>query len=235
MSRLLKRPVNFQRPAQARIGRWYELKNLSTDVAEVAIYDEIGLWGITASDFVKDLQSVTAKTVALHINSPGGDVFDGLAILNALRQHPANVEVTIDGLAASAASFIAMAGNSIRIAPQAMVMIHDAAGVVVGNAEDMIDMADLLDKTSNNIAAVYAQRAGGTVEDWRAAMKAETWYSDQEAVDAGLVDEVLTAQQDAPENAAPVLPVARIPEPQPSPAWDFDIREAIKQAKESAA
>ncbi|MEU0411718.1 head maturation protease, ClpP-related [Streptomyces griseorubiginosus] len=235
MSRLFKRPLNFQRPAQARIGRWYELKNLSADVAEIAIYDEIGMWGITASDFVKDIQSVTAQQIALHINSPGGDVFDGLAILNALRQHPANVSVTIDGLAASAASFIAMAGDTVRIAPQAMVMIHDASGVVVGNAEDMLDMADLLDKTSNNIAAVYAQRAGGTVEDWRAAMKAETWYSDQEAVDAGLVDEILQTSQDTPEDVAPVRLVARAPEPQPSVAWDFDISEAIKQAKESAA
>lgn len=235
MSRLWKRPVNFQRPAQARIGRWYELKNLSTDVAEVTIYDEIGAWGITASEFSKDLQSVTAKKISLHINSPGGDVFDGLAILNALRQHPANVDVTIDGLAASAASFIAMAGDSIKIAPQAMVMIHDASGVVVGNADDMLDMADLLDKTSNNIAAVYAQRTGGTVEDWRAAMKTETWYSDQEAVDAGLADEILQTGQDAPEDVSPVRLVARAPEPQPSPAWDFDIREAIKQAKESAA
>lgn len=185
------RPVNFQRPAKAQVGRWYEIKNIAAERAEVSIYDEIGFWGITASDFVRDLQSVQAKSIELHISSPGGDVFDGIAILNALRQHPAKVDVVIDGLAASAASFIAMAGDTVKVAPNAMIMIHEASGVVIGNAEDMIEMAALLDKTSENIANVYAQRAGGTAEDWRAAMRVETWYTDQEAVDAGLADEIL--------------------------------------------
>src|SRR5687768_7982024 len=155
------RPVNFQRPAQAKVGRWYEIKNLAADVAEVSIYDEIGFWGVTASDFVRDIQSVSAKSLTLHINSPGGDVFDGIAILNALRQHPAEVHVVIDGLAASAASFIAMAGDTITMAPNAMMMIHEASGLVIGNAQEMTEMAALLDKTSANIANVYAQRAGG--------------------------------------------------------------------------
>jgi ATP-dependent protease ClpP protease subunit len=188
------RPANFQRPAQAKVGRWYEIKNIATDVAEVSIYDEIGFWGVTASDFVRDLQGVQAKSITLHVNSPGGDVFDGIAILNALRQHPARVEVVIDGLAASAASFIAMAGDSVVMAPNAMMMIHEASGVVFGNAEEMTEMAALLDKTSANIAQVYAQRAGGDPEDWRQAMRAETWYSDQEAVDAGLADAILGAE-----------------------------------------
>lgn len=188
------RPINFQRPAQAQVGRWYEIKNIATDRAEVAIYDEIGFWGVTASDFVRDLQGVQAKNITLHINSPGGDVFDGIAILNALRQHSATVDVVIDGLAASAASFIAMAGDTITMAPNAMIMIHEASGLVIGNAEDMTEMAALLDKTSANIANVYAQRAGGTAEDWRQAMRVETWYSDQEAVDAGLADAILGAE-----------------------------------------
>lgn len=190
----LKRPMNFQRPPQAKAGHWYEIKNISADVAEMAIYDEIGYWGVTASELVKELQSVSAKTINLHINSPGGDVWDGLAILNALRQHTASVNVTIDGVAASAASFIAMAGDSVKIAPQAMIMIHDASGMVYGNAEDMTEMAALLDKTSGNIAAVYAQRAGKDVEYWREQMRAETWYTDQEALDAGLVDSILGSE-----------------------------------------
>ncbi|MGA5116861.1 head maturation protease, ClpP-related [Streptomyces pseudogriseolus] len=219
------------------VGSWFAIKNITTDTASMAIYDEIGAWGVTASDFVNELNSVAAKRINLSISSPGGDVFDGLAILNALRQHPATVEVTIDGLAASAASFIAMAGDTIRIAPQAMVMIHDASGVVIGNAEDMLDMADLLDKTSDNIAAVYAQRAGGTVEDWRAAMKAETWYSDQEAVDAGLADEILSSgtSDAAPTNAAPVA-VQALAEPTTPVSWDdLDLDpETIRQALKGA-
>jgi ATP-dependent protease ClpP protease subunit len=127
----------------------------------------------------------------------------------------------VDGVAASAASFIAMAGDSIKMAPQSMMMIHDAAGLVIGNADDMREMAALLEKTSDNIAAVYAQRAKGTQEDWRAAMKAETWYTDQEAVDAGLADEILSEDepQQQPKNA--------VPEPF---SLGFDLLSAVKEA-----
>jgi ATP-dependent Clp endopeptidase proteolytic subunit ClpP len=221
------RPLNFQRPSQAQIGRWYEIKNLATDTVEVSIFDEIGYWGVTASDFVKDLQGVSAKNITLHINSPGGDVFDGLAILNSLRQHPATVNVIIDGLAASAASFIAMAGDSVVIAPNAMVMIHEASGLVMGNSQDMTEMAALLDKTSANIASVYAQRAGGDVESWRQAMRTETWYSDQEAVDAGLADQILGADSPTARSAAKpqavVQPVVANASEPVSPQVDNDV------------
>ncbi len=196
------RPYNFQRPPQARVGHWYEIKNIAADVAEVSIYDEIGYWGVTASEFVKEIQSVAAKTLTLRINSPGGDVFDGIAILNSLRQHPATVNVVIDGLAASAASFIAMAGDTVTMAPNSMLMIHEASGMVLGNSQDMADMAALLDKTSANIANVYAQRAGGDAEDWRAAMRAETWFTDQEAVTAGLADSILGSDEPVARAAA---------------------------------
>lgn len=219
------RPVAFQRPQQARIGRWYEIKNLAAETASIAIYDEIGMWGVTASDFVNELKGITARTISLSINSPGGDVFDGLAILNSLRQHPAAVNVVIDGVAASAASFIAMAGDSVKIAPQAMMMIHDASGLVVGNSRDMEEMAALLDKTSDNIASVYAQRAGGTQAEWRAAMKAETWYTDQEAVEAGLADEILS--EDAP--AEKPKKATNQTESRPR-AFDFDVLSAVKEA-----
>ncbi len=189
-----KRPYNFQ--PTGRVGTWYSVKNISTDLAEVNIYDEIGFYGVTATNFVEDLRAVQAGTISLRINSPGGEVFDGLAILNALRSHPAKVHVTVDGLAASAASFIAMAGDVIEMAPQSMMMIHDAQGLAMGNASTLRELADMLDKTSNNIAAVYAQRTGKPVDHWREQMLAESWYTDQEAVDAGLSDRVVTA--DAP-------------------------------------
>lgn len=218
----IKRPKNF-RPT-GKVGNWFEVKNLAPDVASVYIYDEIGAYGVTASDFAAELRGVTAKTIELHISSPGGDVFDGLAILNSLRQHTATINVTVDGIAASAASFIAMAGDKVRMAPQSVMMIHDASGLVIGNSRDMQEMANLLEKTSDNIAAVYAKRAGGDPEEWREAMRAETWYSDQEAVAAGLADEVVGSEADdedsTPDDTAE----------QPSAAWDFDIAALVKEA-----
>jgi ClpP class serine protease len=127
-------------------------------------------------------------TIELHINSPGGDVWDGIAIYNALCNHPASVLSYVDGIAASAASFIAQAGGKVSIARNGTMMIHDAEGICIGNAADMTEMADLLDKASNNIADIYAQRCS-TVLQWRKAMKATSWYVGQEAVDAGLADE----------------------------------------------
>jgi ClpP class serine protease len=100
----------------------------------------------------------------------------------------------VDGLAASIASVIAMAGDRIVMAPNSQLMIHDGSGLCIGNAAEMRQMAELLDRQSNNIAEVYANRAGGTAEDWRALMEAETWYTAQEAVDAGLADEVASTR-----------------------------------------
>src|SRR3546814_15603661 len=90
----IARPKNF-RPT-GKVGNWFEIKNVAPDVAQVYIYDEIGLWGVTASDFAAELRGVTANTIDLHISSPGGDVFDGLAILNSLRQHKATVNVVVE-------------------------------------------------------------------------------------------------------------------------------------------
>lgn len=209
------RPANF-RP---RATSWYEIRNLADSRAEIALYDEIGAWGVSASAFVDELRALNASSITLRISSPGGDVHDGLLMLNALRQHPADIDVVIEGLAASAASFIAMAGDTVMIAPQAMVMIHDAAGLCMGNAEDMFEMANLLDKHSDNIAAIYSQKAGGTVEDWRAKMREETWYTDQEAVDAGLADGVLGED-------APVPPEKRPPAKEPDEGSEEETEES---------
>lgn len=183
--------------AQLAQGRndWYRITNsVSGGPATVHVYDEIGYWGITASDFVRELAGVTATEIDLHVNSPGGEIFDGIAICNALRQHPATVTTYVDGLAASIASVIAMAGDRIVMAPNSQMMIHDGSGLCIGNAAEMRQMAELLDRQSNNIAEVYANRAGGTPEEWRALMEAETWYTAQEAVDAGLADEVASTR-----------------------------------------
>lgn len=186
------RSLKMARPvAQLREGRtdWYKITN-KADVTEISIYDEIGYVGVTAGDFIRDLDSVKSSKISLRLNSPGGDVFDGIAIMNALKSHKAEVTVHIDGLAASIASVIAMAGDHVVMAKNATLMIHDAWTMGIGNSKDLRKTADLLDKTSDNIASIYADRSGTDVEQWRNLMQEETWFSAEEAVEAGLADEV---------------------------------------------
>lgn len=169
---------------------WYSIKNIGQNAADLWIYDEIGGWGITAQDLVSELASLNVSDITVHVNSPGGNVFDGIAITNALRDHPANIVVHVDALAASIASVIAQAGNKVVMGRNSMMMIHNASGYAQGEAEDLDNMADLLRATTKNIASIYSERAGGTAEAWLAVMKDEKWYSAEEAVAAGLADEV---------------------------------------------
>ena len=182
---------------------WWRITNAKKPrTAVLDIYDEIGPWGTTAKDLVAQLRALDTDEIQMHVNSPGGDYFDALAILNTLRDHTARVVATVDGVAASAASFIVMAADEIVMARNSELMIHDAAGMAMGDSETMRDLADRLDHISNNIASMYAERAGGSAQDWRAAMRAETWYSAQEAVDAGLADRV-AAPKPAPPGDSP--------------------------------
>lgn len=199
----LRNGVRVPIKAAANKHDWYRIRNAADDddgPAEILIYDEIGYgwWGgVSAQDFAKDLGAITADEITVRLNSPGGDVFDGIAILNALRSHKATITVYVDGLAASAASFIAMAGDEVVMRRNSEMMIHDASSFSAGNAGDLRKRADDLDRVSNNIASIYAERTGGTTEEWRDFMLAETWYSAQEAVDAGLANRVDT--KDEPE------------------------------------
>lgn len=169
---------------------WFRIRNVGT-TAQVHIYNEIGLGGITAEKFKADLDGITAPQIELRINSIGGDVYDGITIHNALKQHPAEVNITVDGVAASIASVIAMAGDTVTMARGSQMMIHDAFTAAVGNAKHLRDQADLLDRFSDTISAFYADRAGGAPEQWRERMRAETWYDADEAVKAGLADNVV--------------------------------------------
>lgn len=198
-------PVNRRGSADAPTGdeSWYRIRNAATrgGTAEIYIYDEIGYWGVSAQQLVDDLRELDAATIDLHINSPGGEVYDGIAIYNALLAHPAQVNVTVDALAASAASFIAQAGHTVTMAANSEMMIHDAIGLTWGNEDDHVEMAGQLGRVSDNIAAIYADRAGGTVAAWRKIMKAETWYSASEAVAAGLADKVIEVQRRGADGA----------------------------------
>jgi ATP-dependent protease ClpP protease subunit len=169
---------------------WNVASDDASRTADMHLYGIIGgYWGgIEAADMVPAIRAIDADTLNVYVNSPGGNVYDGIAIRNALRQHSARVVVHVDGLAASAASFIACAGDEVVMGENAEIMIHDAWGLSIGNAEDMRTAADDLDRVSDNIAAMYAAKAGGDAADWRVLMKAETWYSAAEAVAAGLAD-----------------------------------------------
>lgn len=172
--------------------------------ADVYVYDTIGGWfgGVDPQKFVLGLADLDVDQINLFVNSPGGDVYGAIAMTNALRRHPANITATVDGLAASAASFLITGADEIVMGQNSELMIHDAWGFAIGNAEDMRSMGDDLDRISQNIASMYAAQAGGTAGDWRQIMLAETWYSADEAVTAGLADRVDGAgDEDDPEGA----------------------------------
>jgi ATP-dependent Clp endopeptidase proteolytic subunit ClpP len=187
--------------------KWYSITAKADDSAEVRIYNEIGEWGINAEAFSNDLGKIKVGTIHLHINSPGGQCFDALAIFNSLRNHPARIVAHIDGLAASAASIIMLAGDEVRIAQNGLVMIHEAKGGAYGDAADLKRYAGMLDKLNKTFAKTYAEKTGKTKEDMAAAMAAETWYDAQEALDAGLVDFV--DNEDGDLSAAAASAVAK--------------------------
>lgn len=176
---------------------WYEIKNAAERRAAIWIYEEIGenFWGegLTAKQFVKDLAALDVDSIDLHINSPGGNVFDGQAIFNALRQHPATVTTYIDGLAASIASVVALAGDRVLMADNALFMYHDPFGMVVGSAGEMRQFADILDKIGDTIVRVYAAKTGDEDDVIRAGMASETWLSAGEALALHFVDEVTSS------------------------------------------
>ncbi|NUB04512.1 Clp protease ClpP [Azospirillum melinis] len=164
---------------------WYNMKAAADGAAEILIYDEIGRWGISANQFVQDLRGLgEVSRIDVRLNSPGGEVFDGLAIYNALNAHAAEIVVTVDGIAASIASVIAMAGKDIIMPENAMMMIHDPSGGVWGTAADMRRIADALDKGKLAIISAY-RRCGLSDEEISALMTDESWFSAADALAKG--------------------------------------------------
>lgn len=173
---------------------WFTIKNAAdAPAAEISIHDEIGAWGISAKDFLGQLKNIPAgRPLNLSLHSPGGEVFDGLAIYHALKAR-GNVNVRIEGLAASMASVIAMAGTRIEMPRNAYLMIHNPSGFAMGDAADMRQLADLLDKLKGSLIAAYRDRTKKSDEDLTAMMDAETWLTGEEAVAQGFADEVTDA------------------------------------------
>lgn len=177
-------------PPQATGRDWFRIANAAGRTAEVLIFDYIGFFGVEAEAFVREVGALDVDEITVRINSPGGSVFDGWAIYNALQSHPAKVTTIVEGLAASAASFIAQAGDRRIMRKASQMMIHNAWGVCQGPASDMREMADRLERLSATIAGIYASRSGGPQAPWIEAMNDETWFSPDEAVTAGLADAV---------------------------------------------
>lgn len=191
-------PAGFQnlmtktRHGEAPAKKWYRFANATaTQDASLYIYGPIGGWfGVNAEDFVQDLAEIDAPSLTVRINSGGGDAFEGITIMNLLRNHPATVNVVVDGLAASAGSLIAMGGDSLAMAPGSQLMIHRALASVYGNVDDMKQTIEILTKLDSSLAAIYQAKAGGVLATWEAAMQLETWYSAEEALAAGLADHI---------------------------------------------
>jgi ATP-dependent Clp endopeptidase proteolytic subunit ClpP len=174
---------------------WYTIRALASGAqgsrTQVLIYDEIGAYGVSAKGFLAELSALPEGTgLDLRINSPGGSVFDAVAIFNALKRHDGEVTVWIDGIAASAASYIAMAGDTVIMPENAFLMIHDPSGLVMGTAEDMRATAEALDKVKTSLIQGYAGKSGKSDEDIAALMAAETWLDAKDALELGLIDQI---------------------------------------------
>ncbi|WP_109391831.1 ClpP-like prohead protease/major capsid protein fusion protein [Proteus cibi] len=171
---------------------WFRMQAKEDQTADIYIYDEIGGWGISARRFTEDLLSLgNLSHINLHIHSPGGEVFDGIAIYNQLKNHSAPITVYIDGLAASMASVIAMVGDTVIMPKNAMMMIHKPWGVSWGDANDMREYADLLDKLENVLIPAYVAKTGKTTEEITAMLEQETWLDGDECVEHGFADKVI--------------------------------------------
>lgn len=175
------------------------IKLAADGALEVYVYGDIvhDAWfaGESSARSVADIlaEYKQVKDISVHINSFGGSAFDGIAIYNALKRHPANVTVHVDGVAASAASIVAMAGDTVKVAKGAMMMIHNASAGARGGASEMASAAEMLSKLDAQIAEVYAERGNKDTAHFRTLMDAETWLGGTEAVALGLADEMTEA------------------------------------------
>ena len=227
--------------ARANTGKGVAIRTEADgDVANIYVYDVIdAYWGVSAQDFVRTLANLEQSKVNLHINSPGGDVFEARAMMAAIAEHDAIFTAKIDGLCASAATALSLACASVEIVEGGFYMIHKAWTFAIGNADDMRESSELLDKIDDVLVDGYAKRSGMKREEILAAMTAETWYDAEEAVEAGFADKIIeiggaknqarqfdvAAYQNAPTalTEAPATP--------PPPDWDAAVARRAARAK----
>lgn len=173
--------------------KWFTFQAKGEQNVEISIFDEIGMWGVSAKEFIAELKQHAGKKITCYINSPGGSVFDALAIYNALRANGAEITTKVMGVAASAASLIAMAGDKIIMPENTFMMIHNPMVGAYGNAEEMRDMADVLDKIAASLIGVYVARTGLSEADVKALLDDETWLNAADAVEKGFATEMEVA------------------------------------------
>jgi ATP-dependent Clp endopeptidase proteolytic subunit ClpP len=169
---------------------WYNIKNLSETSTEVIIYDEIGAWGVDSKSFIEEVKEISTDNVLLRINSPGGSVIDGLSIHDAIKRMPQKVTAQIEGLAASIASIIALGADEVTMSENSLFMIHNVWGGETGGSKDMRKAADLMDKMGDRLVNIYVNKTGKEESEVRAWMDEETWFTANEALEAGFINSV---------------------------------------------
>lgn len=190
-----------EKKREDKVDAYWKIINKADDSAEILIYEQIGksFWddsGVGAKQFAEDLKGLSAKGVKnleVGINSPGGSVFEGLAIYNLLKAFNGNVDTRVDGIAASIASVIAMAGKTVKMPANAMFMIHDPASYAMGTADDMRKQADVLDKVKESLIAVYKAKTGLPEDEIASLMKDETWFTASHAKEKGFANVITDA------------------------------------------
>lgn len=222
---------------------WYTITaSADNSVARLSIHDEIGMWGVSARDFIRDLKARTEPNIEVSINSPGGSLFDAVAIFNALRTSGKNITTQVAAIAASAASYILQAGDKRTAPSNAFVMVHNPIMGVYGNAEEMADALDILTKVGESMRATYQARSGMSDEQMTEVFAGEgTYLTAQEALDLGLLDEVtpavaVTASYDVerlPEHIQAMFKPKQPPAPPVVPFAD-QLRAALDAADLSA-
>lgn len=219
---------------------WYTIKAQATDsVAEISVLTDIGMWGVSAAEFIRDLKAIKAPTIHMTVNSPGGSVFDAVAMFHALRASGKQIKVTVLGIAASAASFLALAGDTIVMPEGTMMMLHKPLTGMRGNAEDLREMADVLDKVEASVNTIYLTRWKGTEDELKATLAAETFLSAAECLERGLCDEIAPAAKIEARFDVSNLPEAVqaiFAKTEPAPALDVPLSlvQQIKQAADAA-
>ncbi len=219
-------PFISNREVKADFKKGFEIEN-NADTATIYLYDEIGGWGTYASEVIQELEGITASNILVRINSPGGSVFEGLAIYNVLKDHPANIKVKVDGMAASIASVILLAADEIEVASNALVMIHRAMSMTFGTVDEIMEDVELLEKVEKTILKTYEERTKLSQEEALALMSvgttnSGTWLNAEEAMEIGFAtkqgEEMKIAAKftdlpfrDAPKNAFEML---KEPEPE---------------------
>ena len=217
------------------VPRLFEVTASADGGTRIDLFDVIDdYYGVSATAFVSALNGIKSGDIALHINSPGGDVFSARAMVAAISAHPSTITAYIDGLAASAASYVAVACDKVVMQKGSMLMVHRASSIVWGNSADMVETAGLLDKIDATIASDYARKTGKPEAEMMTLMSNETWLNADESLDMGFADSVIenkkgkaknTWNLTAYKNAPPPIPAEETPI-EPAPVAGFFMFDA---------